>query len=412
MMQDQFLNTISFKKKYSISTIFSLFCLFMYTFSQVFYYSNVKISLPIFYSITETLRIASLLFFGILSLYKIRTIKNLFRFAIILLLSIVIFILTKNHEFYFILLVVLVYGMQKVSLKDSIFVINIGIIASFSIIVLMSMLNVIDNNVFIRITENSRTIRNSFGFQHPNGFGFMLLVISINTMIFSNLKKNKYLSMSSIITSICSVFLINTLADSKTSAGLIFIMLAITFFIDRNWFNSKQLFHLSNWLVVFSVGFTYFFSINYQYGNSIHELLNKALSNRVMLLHQFYRVYEFSFLGQNVEMTTYRFGNDYFFLDNGFGRMFIEFGVLYLICFLLLIFYSNYIAYKNDDINVSVYIIFIAIYTLIQDRMVVDAGWILPAVYVLTNYSSIFLKLDENPKNKLIRNEEVFQNYE
>lgn len=385
-------NKLTVEKRYNFENLLVLMCLFLYTSSQVYYYSDIRVSLPFFYQLTIIFRIFSLVILTFLTLNRIKNLKNLLKYSCVLLLTIFIFVFTKNHEFYFILLFILLYSIQNVEMIDILRCMNWAIIISTIIVVALSLLNIIDNNILIRKTGNSEFLRSSLGFSHPNVFGFMLLEIFINFSLIEKGIKSKFITIKTALITILCIVTINYFSDSRTSTIVIIGLSVFMFLIDKSFFNKRTIYTLSNFSILFSLAFTYYFSINYSYTNIMHITLNRLFSNRLMFLYQFYNRYGFKFWGQEVQMSTSRVGNNYFFLDSGFGRIFIEFGVLFGIIFIGLLLYNNYLGYKNELVVVNVFTVYVSVYSIIQDRLVVEPGWIIPAFYVLIKYSNLFFE--------------------
>jgi hypothetical protein len=387
--------------KYTILNNLSGILLGAYCFIAIISYSSFKVSYPDYYVIFDVSRILILFLMGIVSIMKIKYLTKFLEFAILLGLGITLMLITKNNNVFFIILILLVYNVKNLTPLVIINIIKKNIFGTTILLIILSLSNIIQNIEVFRIMNNGLLqSRLALGFTHPNSFGFMVVMYIVLTFWSEWIIKAKFLTFKSLSIIMFGIYPIVVIADSRTPFFLVILITSLCFFIDIKTVKIKNLYKISLLTLIVSIFMTVYFSIFYQYSNSLHLFLSRMLSGRLDLLNTFYERYGFSILGQYVYMTsstTKSFLEDYSYLDSGFGRAFIEFGFLFATIFIILFVISIITSKKCNNYGALVFSIFISIYLVIQDRFMVEPVWSLP-LFIFAFYKKADLLFRSNVK--------------
>lgn len=366
-------------KKYNISQVITLMGIFLYTIVAVASYSTITVSGSFGQTFLDIMRIACLVILSIQSLLNVKKGIQLLLLFIAVLISLFIFIITNNHEFFFIISVLLMFSTSNLTILSLIRCVRNAVLMAGVFIMVLALSGIITNIETIR--QNSDIVRYSMGFTHPNVLGFIFLVITLLTLWIQWEATTKFINLFSILIIVFSIGIIIKLADSRTPILLLLILSIICVFLDKKIISIRKLRIIYFLSLGSSVILTIYFSIFYHYGNSVHLYLSRLLSGRLDLLHSFFQRYGFSFFGQNVSMTssnTRAFFDSYYYLDSGYGRGLIEFGIFFTMIFLATCIVSVQLAYTMQNKGAIVYAIFVVLYLLLQDRLMVEPLWTTP----------------------------------
>lgn len=204
-------------------------------------------------------------------------------------------------------------------------------------------------NVFIRFGE----LRYSFGFKHPNTFGYYILMLF---MEFTYLRFNKFNKMNLICLialAFISFYLIE-FSSSRTSEFclIIFVLLYIIMYIKYKFFNKRMINKLLYFLFPFFTILSILLVVLFSKGNSVAYNIDSLLTGRIKLFSYYWSNYPITLLGNNVNYIDT--------LDNIYVMLLVNFGIVGWILYLYIynrIFKSA--ANNNDNIMIIIYIVFL-----------------------------------------------------
>ena len=346
----------------------------MYLFINVL--SNTTISDKIWYSTLANIfnvTIILLLLYKIISQkYSLREIIYIVLFGLIVLLSYLF-----SGYVYLIWLYLFVISAQNVSFKKIAVQTIWVIIFSIILIMLISYLGLIE---VVIITDYEREFLwsgNSTiylgGFHHQNYLGG-LLFITYCCYIF--LRYDNF-SWKDLITFAVFFYLCFFRISSRTAAiEIAFLTLLVIVF---------KLFNLSNndkrkqfWakfctygLMIFSIIFSIFLSINYNSNNRVYSFINSLLSTRISSAHNLYVQYGFSIFGQNINLVSTiqakEEGTSSIILDNAYMHMLLHFGIFVTAIILIGYFVAVKYAFENGTYSIAILIATIFIYGISEN---------------------------------------------
>lgn len=261
----------------------------------------------------------------------------------------------------FFVLTTMIFISQKYDYETILKIASWTTAGAVSLIVSLSFLNILPNKIYYR--ASTYAIRNSFGFQHPNGIANTMILICLSHIILR--QKNwgwiDWLFQITIFTGI-AYFL-----GSKTVLIILIIANIINVFPTN--FAEKISKKMVSRLLIFTstliVLFFIFMMINYNPNNTIMQLINKGMTGRISQMNIFYQQYGISFLGQNIvyylEQEQHLFiSTNALILDNGVAKLLINFGVAFFTLFYGVIFLGIK-RFSNNEIFSVAWILFILV---------------------------------------------------
>lgn len=188
----------------------------------------------------------------------------------------------------------------------------------------------------VRDDTNGTLNKHSFGLSHPNQLGAVLMILILcSAYLFIQASKNIKLGL--VILNVFFVWLLHY-SGSRGSllASLMMVFVLIIFYLKANYLYRVGLF----------VGIFFFCFSLYSTNSSVYingSILNKLdilLTNRVHMNNFFMTNYGIKLFGQHVTYTggsSLMYYADYAYLDNGYLRNLINFGLAYSLAFYTLI---------------------------------------------------------------------------
>ena len=241
-------------------------------------------------------------------------------------------------------------------------------ILCISIIVMLALSGVIENRIF---TRRDGDIRYSLGFTHPNAFaGQILQLIIISVWI----RWEKFNYKDYLILLLLGLFILKV-CDSRTSSLLIFIliiMVAIYKYLEHKPIKRIDILNKAIYIgtqisIIMSSVVSIALGVLYDPNNKIYFLINKLLSGRIKLLHDYYINQGYSIIGQKIEIiSTYASKKTALYdttaLDNAYGHIAVRYGIIILIVFVIGYYLVAKKAFKEKNIKalicIFIYILF------------------------------------------------------
>lgn len=216
------------------------------------------------------------------------------------------------------------------------------IVWTFIIIITVtsSMLGYIETLYDIR---SNGQIRSSMGFKNPNRFSTSIFQILL-AWLFLRYDRVKIVDF---ILSVAAIIIIQVVSGSRTTSIAIGVMIFLIIFSKqmkkRNLNKIFIILLMSIVMLLFVI--TLYFMFFYDDGNQMHVFLDRIVSKRFSLAHNFFTKYPPTFFGQYFEPDIlYDFINGTkgtFIIDNSYAKLIILFGLfptvlIFLVFFLLI----------------------------------------------------------------------------
>lgn len=320
---------------------------------------------------------------------------NLKQFVLnVLLLSIGILVYISSKETIFILMVIAALVCQSIGYKRTLSCIFLVRIIAFIIIEIMVFLGVLPFDSFL-ISKGvfGAEIGFSFGYMHPNVLGQeIFFLVTLYLMI-----RNKKISNLELFFLFIIDFISFILTKSKTSCGLLLIIIIMTIWIKKNNYNFKK--NKSIKLIV-SITFVLILAIGiimpFIYATVSGELqkivwnLNGLLNGRLSHASTLFRSFDLTLFGKILDLEYIQSFYGYSVIDNSWVYTLFNFGIIPFICIVVL-YYSSIVRLidKNEYVFVLVIMTFL-VYGLMEN--------VLRSMYM--NFVIIFWKEAIESKNK------------
>lgn len=276
------------------------------------------------------------------------SIKELIFILFWLVVSSITFVATKD------ILVVanalMIISARKFSIKKTVQTVFFANLFSLIVTLILFILGFVSDN------NNGTVNKHSFGISHPNQLGAVLMVLILcSAYLFIYASKN--IKFILVILNIFYLVLLNSSGSrGAILASLLMFFVLILFYTKPNYLYSICLF----------IGVFFFFFSLYSTSTSVYasgSILNKLdtmLTNRIRMNNVFMTNYGIKIFGQQILYTggsSIMYHADYAYLDNGYLRNLINFGISYS-----LLFYAYLVSVirKVNSLNLySAYIIII-----------------------------------------------------
>lgn len=203
-----------------------------------------------------------------------------------------------------------------------------------------SAVGIINNNVLVR--GSTGVIRNPMGFDHPNTFGAVLLVISASIFMSCEKRGARGSLLFAAIVCISSASIAFFVAESRTAALCLFVFSATILLYmlmkGRSWSfrASAVLTSLFVGVVAISIGYMVFYDQN----RPFDSMLNSILSGRIRLLNMYYLDHSPRLLGYDYSsgpMVCIDGKELTFVVDNLYGHVLLRHGLIAFVIFVFAI---------------------------------------------------------------------------
>lgn len=377
--------------KVKIQKIYVIFFSVYYCIRQLTYLTFLQLNSNIIL-INNLLKVTIVIFsLIIIGLFLHYTVKQYILFLILMVLTILCWLISKNSEF--ILIVLFSFSLKGIEFKTFVkllFKLNIAI---FSFILFLFFIKVIPQ----RIELSTIRFRQSLGFWHPNvlSLSFAVIFIQYLYLYFKNVKTVYMLGF------ITLTYYFYSVSNSRTT-GILMILICILYFCLRMT-NNKT---IKNIIFIGSISLAPIFALVsylmaklYNPSSVLSYKLDTFFNNRVRLSNDFLREYGFNLFGNKVTYAspnsyeTLPVGFVYQVLDNGYMKLLINFGLVLLLGYLFFIISLSLKEKRN--VNNYAFIIPLVFYSIagVMEQSILDFG---------TNFLLFGLLIFLQPKEKFI----------
>lgn len=345
------MNGIAGRKMYTITkencfaiAYFSYLCLSMY--GTTMFMELVPVS-SVSYKLVRTILAVSILVqvFAFIKRYTVRQILLLIIFGAVISLSVV---RSGNTGLFdvFVLFVGALKMEQRDILKIYLIVSSLFLCVSF----VCSMTGVIQDYIVI----SGGKVRHSFGFIYPTDFAAHCLYLWLTYLA---LTKHK-ISLMHVLFSIVAAYLLFHFCMARLNAGLFLLSGFSVYILEKNKkvLKNRMMRLLITYLFPIFMVLSLLLPKAYNPANSFWNTLNIISSNRLSQGRQAIIDYGYSLFGQHIRMQGYgwtKTGFDYefgyFFIDSGYLRVALQYGLilLLLICLGSVLALKEY--YKEEN---------------------------------------------------------------
>lgn len=298
--------------------------------------------------------------------------KELKRIVYIIVEFILFFKIIKYDRFrknilFLLFLLALIISIVSVESKTSILILYLSIIIAgknvdlrsfvktdmairfiiFCILFILSITGVIKNYS----AEINGTIKNGFGWIHPNTTAGILLLVLLEWMY---IHWHKFTLKRWIITIVAVIFLFEY-AAARTTLYAFALICIWSIIIRRNKsFNTKYKSIGIIYTLAYPIcaGLSFFLMHIYSEGDIFGLVLNEMLTGRLAAATNFMNEYGLAIWGQSIETVSTRqsiiSGASALILDMAYIRLGIEYGVIYMTLFILSFMYLSWKLYKYN----------------------------------------------------------------
>lgn len=291
----------------------------------------------------------------------------------------IVFFLCINRKGYdeFKNMFLLILGAKDIPLKK---IIRVYFIVSASLLIITmfaALMGRIDNLFYY---QGSRRRRIAMGIIYPTDFSAHVFFI-ILCYVFLRRENILYIEL-------LGVFIAGLVVYWLTDARLntVCILLISLVFTFHKWISNKSkkqgkiykrnsLFSLFLALTpVFAATFMIILSAFYDSENKVMNFLNKIINNRFSQSHKAIKIYGFSLLGQSIPMQGYggttELPKHYFYLDSSYINIIMRYGILLLMCVLLIWIVISFRAREQNDLILLWIVTLISLQCMIEHHMI------------------------------------------
>ncbi len=293
-------------------------------------------------------------------IYKPISKKNFIKITIISTLIMIISVTSKSYYLLFMLIPILAVrdlDIDKVILGD--FIVK-GLLFAFELLMFV-----------LKAGESQWTLdRMLLGFDHPNTFGCMLMLMGIELLYLTRKSKNPLPILVSIL------FVVANQLTAKSRSSIIVLTLATFCFLiakfKLNIFKSKfiQFITRNSFIILMAVSFGLIFL--FRNGNAFAIKLDALFSTRISLASHYLDVYGINLFGNYVinagTTATYIQDNWYYVLDMSFIKFLIAFGIIGTILFAVVYNLSFRKLFKKEKYGLALVLSLYLIYAMMENH--------------------------------------------
>lgn len=234
----------------------------------------------------------------------------------------------KTTVFISIITIILAKNINYNKLMKCIFITRL---ISFVIVVTLSIIGIIDNDVYTKIDEKGiEILRYSLGFSHPN-ITFLNFFILVTLYVYL---KNKNIKLVNYLVIIISAIVLYKITYSRTGLISIFIVIFFSVLFNRISFDKNKIFKniiifIPSIAGVGSLCISYF----YNSSNKVMSFINEILTGRLELGHRFLMNYKINLFGQEI-IESSNLDGAYLRIDNGYISLILVYGLISFLLFL------------------------------------------------------------------------------
>ncbi|QEA35201.1 hypothetical protein [Weissella soli] len=314
--------------------------------------NNYTVSIPYLKYYFDIIVFLALISFIITFFSRTIKVKELVFIVLWLVISIITFITTK--DVLVIANALMIISARRFSLKQMVQTVFFANLFSLATTLLLFILGFVSDNT------NGTLNKHSFGLSHPNQLGAVLMVLILCSAYWF-VHGSKNIKFILVILNVPFLLLLN----SSGSRGGLLASLLMFFILMLYYFKANVLYRIGLFVGIFFFCFSLYSTSTSVYTNgSILNKLDTLMTNRVRMNNVFMTNYGIKLFGQQITYTggsSLMYYADYAYLDNGYLRNLINFGVAYSLIFY--IFILSIMRKVNQLHLYSVYIIIIPMLT-------------------------------------------------
>lgn len=314
----------------------------------------------------------------ILALYKILflnryKIKQYILLIIIGILFLISAYRTENYQF--IITFIFILSATRMSI-DKLIDIDLKIrVPLIFIVCALGYFGVILNRLDYDI-RGLRLERQALGFTHPNNLGAMMMVITIYLFY----KKHKNFGLQDYLLLLFADYICWSVAVSRTSSiiitGVILVECLdsiITFFVNGVLLQRIKCIaiRIAGLLTLIIPLGSIYLGMNYS-TTPIYLTLDSLFSSRFYLMHTAFKNNGITLLGQYIKVTAWTsnvIAEETNAVDNLYGYILINFGIIFFVIVILTLVISYIYAYKKDERKICLCILFFIIAGFCENKM-------------------------------------------
>lgn len=278
-------------------------------------------------------------------------------FKMILLMILMIICYLNSGAVTLVLTTLFIIASKGVDLERLFFTNVILRIISFITIIMLCLVNLRPNIIiYMHRMTNTKSIRYSLGFHHPNELHmhFFIIIIMLLTIFYKKVKCSHYIYIA-----ILNI-IVYRYSVSRTGMIAVFGAIIITFMLKL--FEKKER-NIPN-IVALIVPLCSALSIisTILYGNvGFFNTLNRLLQGRISNSQYFWKLSGVTFWGQRLDYTT----SD-LILDNSYVILWLNFGLLIFVLFNVIYFLTTLLLIKNNNYSGVLLITLFAVYGITE----------------------------------------------
>lgn len=324
----------------------------IFVISRILSHTSYEISTDIKHAMTL---VSTLVVVLKIILYDKLTLKEICLYGIVVLIAIISTINSKEYEM--LCSIIFMVGAKRVSF-DSIAKTH-RLVAStlMGITIFLSLFGVLRENLFYR----GELLRRTFGYSYPTDFVAMIFyILLVDWFLCVTYKKDLIKRMIAyVIVSVLTLLLCDSRLGSLSIALLIPASLMAKRFDELKKIPIVSFFEKYSIIICAMISVA-IVNLYMKYpSNSVMRMIDSILSFRITLTVWAVKMFGYSMWGRDIYTEYFAMNNtQWFFIDNSYYVMFIQYGMLFSIAILTLLTLNNKkLAEKNNDIIPMVFML-------------------------------------------------------
>ncbi|EEJ40078.1 hypothetical protein [Limosilactobacillus vaginalis] len=297
----------------------------------------------------------------------------------LLVLAILFITWRTSGEFILFPMGIFVLGARNVDFKKIIYLYLVLGTILLSFVFFTSLIGLTKNLIFHR---GIHTLRRAFGIIYPTDFAahILYLVLAYCYLYFNKLSWKSYVAFV-----LLAIFLIK-FCDARLNAYALILVIPVMMIGQRaqkGYIVSRSI-AIFYWILpVLAAYVTVFLSYLYAPGHKLFEQMNSLLSGRLFYSHEAIKKYGFSLFGQHIHENGYGaaggikraiIGNDYFYVDSAFIRLFIIYGIIMALLIVVAMAIISYRSIQKANFALASIMVIVTISAIVEQRLL-DFGY-------------------------------------
>lgn len=297
----------------------------------------------------------------------------------LLVLAILFITWRTSGEFIIFPMGIFVLGARNVDFKKIIYLYLVLGTILLSFIFFTSLIGLTKNLIFHR---GIHTLRRAFGIIYPTDFAahILYLVLAYCYLYFNKLSWKSYVAFV-----LLAIFLIK-FCDARLNAYALILVIPVMMIGQRaqKGYVVSRTIAIFYWVLpVLAAYITVFLSYLYAPGHKLFEQMNSLLSGRLFYSHEAIKRYGLSFFGQHIHENGYGaaggikraiIGNDYFYVDSAFIRLFIIYGIIMALLIVVAMAIISYRSIQKANFALASIMVIVTISAIVEQRLL-DFGY-------------------------------------